>query len=73
MGPSQQALLNVTAKLKNSFLMENEEAPSHIRKHLKKQVFSHLLIGRVKDTNMMFSFILKIGLIDGDQPSNLAV
>ena len=50
-GASQQAVLNVSAKFKNSYLIEQKIDG-------KGEIYSHLLIGRIKDTPILFSFIL---------------
>ena len=32
--------------------------------------YNHLLVGKVRDTNMMFSFIVEASIIDMDQHSH---
>ena len=65
-GPDVQGLLNITAKFKNSFIIdqENFKDKKALKKINKKQFFSHLLIAKIKDTPLMFSFIIKVSLID---------
>lgn len=49
-------ILNVSAKLKNSYqLAAKEEEP--------QEKYHHLLIGKVKDTQVMFSFIVEASVI----------
>ena len=45
-------MINVSAKLKNSYLMKQDEErkQGHTGQSKKKEVFNHLLIGRIKDT-----------------------
>ena len=43
-------MINVQAKLKNSYLMKQEEERKQGLSSQKKEVFNHLLIGRIKDT-----------------------
>lgn len=61
-GPSQQALLNITAKFKNSYMVNEWERESHKQKG--KEMFNHLLLGKVKDTNIYFSFVVQASIID---------
>lgn len=56
----QNTILNVTVKMKNSFLLhqraEGQNAPP--------QVFNHLLIARIKDTQIMFSFVVQASIVE---------
>ena len=65
-GSNVQGLLNITAKFKNSFIIDQENFKDKklLKKINKKQFFSHLLIAKIKDTPLMFSFIVKISLVD---------
>ena len=57
--PNAIGLLNISAKLKNSFLLkQKEEEEMGPEKKKSKEVYNHMLIGRIKDTNIMFSFII---------------
>jgi len=51
-------LLNITAKLKNSFLLKQKEDEENDCISKNKEFYNHMLVGRIKDTNNMFSFIL---------------
>ena len=46
--------------MKNSYLLEQNTKTSNTNKNNKKEseVFNHLLIARIKDTSIMFSFIV---------------
>ena len=55
--PNTVGLLNIQAKLKNSFLLKQQEEGEMTSKK-SKEVYNHMLIGRIKDTNNMFSFII---------------
>jgi len=46
---------------------ETERDKEALRRLNKKQFFSHLLVGRIKDSNVMFSFIVKISLVEQEQ------
>ena len=59
-GPGVQSILNVTCKFKNSYLLqENENRQSNSKcTRSAGHLFSHLLIGRIKDSSILFSFIV---------------
>lgn len=83
-------MLNVSAKLKNSFTMNlptlkksisslNEEPESElgqishklsrsntmeVKKHRKTEKYSHLLIAKVKDSQIMFSFFIEASIVE---------
>jgi hypothetical protein len=54
-------MLNIQAKLKNSFVLGFEASRRSNNKH-PIEMYSHLLIGKVKDTNMMFSFFVEASI-----------
>ncbi len=54
-------MLNVQAKLKNSYVL-SVEASKRTKCNHPIEMYSHLLIGKVKDTNMMFSFFVEASI-----------
>jgi len=67
-GPTNQALLNVTAKFKNSYMLQEQENSKNLEESGRKtkgptEMFNHLLLGRVKDTHIIFSFIIQASLV----------
>lgn len=63
------AILNIAAKLKNSYQLasiKEGEAP----KNAKPERYNHLLIAKVKDTQIMFSFIIEASVIESSGPAN---
>jgi hypothetical protein len=82
---SMTTMLNVTAKLKNSFAIKNaplkkslseEEKTSEathtlqrsntmdVNKKYKTEKYTHLLIGKIKDTQILFSFIVEASIVE---------
>jgi hypothetical protein len=60
---NSSAVLNIVAKLKNSYQLANigkeeSEPASPVEK------YTHLLIARVKDTQLMFSFIIEASVLE---------
>ena len=63
---NQQAVLNISARLKNSYLLQMKDEygsngsneSTDKKKKNKNERFNHLLVGRIKDTNMMFSYLV---------------
>lgn len=56
----QNTILNVTVKMKNSFLLHKRpEGQNKL-----PQVFNHLLIARIKDTQIMFSFVVQASVVE---------
>ena len=58
---TQTVMLNIQSKLKNSFFLGFEASRKANYKH-PIEMYSHLLIGKVKDTNMMFSFFIEASI-----------
>jgi len=56
----QNTILNVTVKMKNSFLLHQRTEGENN----KPQVFNHLLIARIKDTQIMFSFVVQASIVE---------
>ena len=68
------AILNIAAKLKNSYQLANigkeqHAQPNHSR-HPRPEKYNHLLIAKVKDTQIMFSFIVEAAVIDSNGSGN---
>ena len=61
-------MLNVNGKLKNSYMMrqQNEFANLTLRKakSVVPEVYSHLLIAKIKDTKIMFSFFIEAAIVE---------
>ena len=53
-------------KSKSEFEVTKEE---HIKRMLESDIekYNHLLVGKVRDTQMMFSFIVEASIIDTDK------
>ena len=60
-GSPQTIMLNIQAKLKNSYVLGFEASRRANFQH-PIEMYSHLLIGKVKDTNMMFSFFVEASI-----------
>lgn len=58
-----QAIVNIAAKLKNSYQLSSigKEQPSRKQKTEK---YNHLMIAKVKDTQIMFSFIIEASVLE---------
>ena len=75
---NQQVILNISARLKNSYLLQQKEIESSTdlterqkQKALRamaKERFHHLLVARVKDTNMMYSYLIQVQLLQSEAP-----
>lgn len=67
-GNQMQSFLNVTAKFKNSYLMKNQEknGGDNDSRRGKPEVYSHVLVARIKDSQIMFSYIVKVNIIEGE-------
>ena len=80
--PAQQVtILNVQAKLKNSYqllsLSKTNSMP--VKKSSKKVVgkgllcsekYNHILVCKIKDSQIMFSFIIEASLLEQDPKAN---
>jgi hypothetical protein len=68
-------IVTITAKLKNSYQLaqlskqnskQSEEEKKGSNKNLKPERYSHMMIGKVKDTSIMFPFITEVSLIESN-------
>lgn len=60
-----QSFLNITAKFKNSYQLQEDQSDQKLQKNKNKpEIYNHLLIGRIKDTHIMFSYVVQVSLID---------
>ncbi len=65
-------ILNVAAKLKNSYQLQalsrqstnDSDTASSSSNNKKAEKFNHLLIAKVKDTSLMFGFIIEASLVE---------
>ncbi len=60
---NQTGILNVAAKLKNSYQLAALSKPAE-SKGQRPEKFNHLLIAKVKDTSLMFGFIIEASLVE---------
>ena len=62
------AILNIAAKLKNSYQLANigKEQPATV----KAEKYNHLLIAKIKDTQIMFSFIVEASVLESSGNGN---
>lgn len=58
------AILNIAAKLKNSYQLANIGKEQPNPKNHKTEKYNHLLIAKVKDTQIMFSFIIEASVLE---------
>ena len=66
--------LNLTAKFSNSYQLfclkqEKVALDSGKKESAKSEKYSHLLIGKVKDTSIMFSYIIEASVVEQNGPS----
>ncbi len=73
--------LNLTAKFKNSYqllcLKKEKEAMDNTaamtaRKSAAAEKYTHLLIGKVKDTQIIFSYIIEASVVEQTGPANVS-
>jgi len=67
------AIVTITAKLKNSYQLammskqnSKKSAEEEEKRSAKPEKYSHMLIGKVKDTQIMFPFITEVSLIESN-------
>ena len=64
--------MTITAKLKNSYQLammskqNSRKSEEPEKKSQKPEKYSHMLIGKVKDTQIMFPFITEVSLIESN-------
>ena len=67
-------ILNIQAKLKNSYqlasLKETKFAGAAAVAARRPEKYNHLLIAKIKDTQVMFSFIVEATIIEAMGPAN---
>jgi len=64
------AILNIAAKLRNSYQLAAIRADPLAKPNSKPERYNHLLIAKIKDTQIMFSFIIEASVIDQNGPAN---
>ena len=64
------AILNIAAKLRNSYQLASIREQDITKQHLKPEKYNHLLIAKVKDTQIMFSFIVEASVIESTGNAN---
>lgn len=65
---NSSGILNVVAKLKNSYQLANIGKDSTGKNRAEK--YNHLLIAKIKDTQIMFSFIIEASVIESSGNAN---
>lgn len=77
-GNDGSIILNIQAKLKNSYQLQtlkdakaalNNPALAALQKK-RPEKYNHLLIAKVKDTQVMFSFVIEATVIEATGPAN---
>ena len=70
--PNGTTILNIVAKLKNSYQLSNNKSDSEgdTKQVAKSEKYNHLLIAKVKDTQIMFSFIIEASVIEAAGGAN---
>ena len=70
------AILNIVAKLKNSYQLANigKDSQSETNKtgqsSSRPEKYNHLLIAKIKDTQIMFSFIIEASVLESSGNAN---
>lgn len=66
------AIFNIAAKLRNSYQLAclKEEKNGTQNKNARPEKYNHLLIAKIKDTQIMFSFIIEASVIESSGPAN---
>jgi hypothetical protein len=64
-------ILNIAAKLKNSYQLASIGKETTSKKRLQRpEKYNHLLIAKIKDTQIMFSFIVEASVLDSSGNAN---
>lgn len=63
-------ILNIAAKLKNSYQLANIGKEQKDQTSARPEVYNHLLIAKVKDTQIMFSFIIEASVLESSGNAN---
>ena len=66
---NSSAILNVAAKLKNSYQLASIGKDSN-KSNNRPEKYNHLLIAKIKDTSIMFSFIIEASVIESSGNAN---
>lgn len=66
---NSNTILNVVAKLKNSYQLASIGKDSGKQRAEK---YNHLLIAKIKDTQIMFSFIIEASVIESSGNANMS-
>jgi len=56
--------LNIVAKLKNSYQLANISKEGASADPASAEKYHHLLIAKIKDTQLMFSFIIEASVLE---------
>jgi len=67
--PNSAAVLNIVAKLKNSYqlaIMNNKAETGSDGVIAPIEKYNHLLIAKIKDTSLMFSFIIEASVLESN-------
>jgi hypothetical protein len=58
--------LNLSAKLKNSYQLACIKEDDSSKKQEKYEKYNHLLIAKIKDTSIMFSFFIEASVLESN-------
>ena len=64
------AILNIVAKLKNSYQLQSISRAEEAKASSRPEKYNHLLIAKVKDTQIMFHFIIEASVIESNGNAN---
>lgn len=64
---NSSAILNIVAKLKNSYQLASIGKEGS---KTRPEKYNHLLIAKIKDTQIMFSFIIEASVIESSGNAN---
>jgi len=65
-GANSSAILNIVAKLKNSYQLANISKEGIDSALAPVEKYNHLLIAKVKDSQLMFSFIIEASVLESN-------
>jgi hypothetical protein len=63
---NSQAILNISGKLKNSYQLACIKENENSKKQNKSEKYNHLLVAKIKDTSIMFSFFIEASVLESN-------
>ena len=67
LGSNGTAILNIVAKLKNSYQLAGIGKETN-----RAEKYNHLLIAKIKDTQLMFSFIIEASVLEAGGSNSMS-